>query len=185
MQRLNVSTLARTQAVDDHTHVMPIAGNPSFHLEPYTTRKKTADLLNQQSRQSDPLNTVYAVCDGGILGNPRGKAYGSFQVEGHAIQRRDFGAHPWSTNNTAETQIAAECLEWIAENVMFPHQRHIVIHTDSQMLCGWINGDRNPKSGQVAKLVEFLERFRRQTKAFQSVAMRWHSRVYSVEALGH
>lgn len=116
--------------------------------------------------------------------NPGGQAYGSFCYEGE-VYRRTFGKGRGQTNNTAEVEIACEAIEWLAEQVAMPHTRSVVFFTDSDLLCGWINRRRNPKTGQTFRLVELLERFRRQAKAFKSVQMFWHPRENSVAVLGH
>lgn len=137
----------------------------------------------QQSTQS--ALTIHATADGGILGsNPGGRSYGSFYVNG-TVHRRTYGGGRGHTNNTAEVQTAVECLYFLAETVRWPHLTHVVIHTDSMLCVNWINRRRNPRSGQVFRLVELLEKFRRQAKAFASVRMEWHPREKSVALLGH
>lgn len=134
------------------------------------------------------MKTIHCTIDGGITVNPGGKAYGSFEIDGQ-VYRRTYGEGRGHTNNTAEVETALEALLFIAEqvscNCFAAAETRIVFHTDSMLTVNWINRGKNPRTGQVFRLVELLKRFRQQARGFASVTMEWHPREASVAVLGH
>lgn len=134
--------------------------------------------------------SVKIIADGGIRGkNPGGFGYGSFVIprtDGVYAQReRLIYGHDWE--GFAMTNIVAECLtciravQWLKERS--PRPRRVTVMND----CRWVGGHLMSHKGKSKK--DHLRRLHREWKeaiaGFEQVVIVWHSRVYSVEALGH
>lgn len=130
------------------------------------------------------IGLIEIVCDGGISFNPGGRGYGSFQVDG-AIHRLKFDKAHKHTNNTAETETVLHALKWLLQEIGDCSGKHVLIRTDSKLLCKWVNKRCLPKSDWSGRLVGLLGELKLVANSFGSVYLKWQPRERSVEILGH
>ncbi len=155
------------------------------------------NLLSQNSMLREPLyeEAIEAYCDGGCLNQGNGKIgdmYYSYRAEmpyrtlvTNRARRGTFqGA---ADNNIAELLAARELLHAIINRVPWlPRNARIVIHTDSQVLLGLVEGAYATQSAQMDTLARQIRSMVRMMASQEIwVNFHWCGRERLVEVLGH
>lgn len=154
---------------------------------------------NQLFRDELPELSIEAYCDGGCNGQGLQRRAGgqsmyySFDVpeapygriKVNRVPRQSFrGA---ADNNVAELLAARELLHALINRAhLLPMDTRIVIHTDSQVLLGLVEGayeTQSPQMGTLAKQIRCIVRMFASQNIW--VSFHWASRERLVEVLGH
>jgi ribonuclease HI len=124
------------------------------------------------------------VFDGGSKGNP-GPGYGSFVIvhDDELIVHEQVEHGDWITNNEAEYLTLIEALAALLQIVGDAKtQTSVTIFGDSQLVINQVNGLWKIKKPELrelrARAIELL-------RQFGDYEVNWHSRINSVNVLGH
>lgn len=127
--------------------------------------------------------TIYT--DGGTLCNipamGYGEGYGSFQIEGSAIHRLQYGV-PMSANAAEITTVA----EALAHAARLGYAR-VTLISDSQIALKWVKCKKEPKPSTSAAFRAAIQRLRQvlSSSAFAQVQTRWVPRAEIFARFGH